>query len=386
MLIDRRAKAVLKKLNKNGISAYIVGGAVRDFLLNKKPSDYDICYGAIPNDIKRLFKNHKIYETGIKYGTLTLNYKGLFIEITPFRTEQGYTDNRHPDKVKFVKNIEEDLSRRDFTINALALNCKGEILDLFGGKEDLKKGVIKAVGKAEERFVEDPLRILRAYRFASRFGFEIEAETNTAIYMQKKGLKSLSKERLSNELKLILSGENLKVCFNELIDTLSVLNIAKNLENMRVLALVTAIEEELKFPLFVALCSLKKALCLSNKEEKIIDNLTTANLAKNIDVLELFLTKTSEEISYILWYLEQENRLTEKDKKRCEFILKHRLQKQIKSLKINGNDLMNLGYKNAEITKAKGEISKQILLGNLKNNRKNILKFLKNKGYHCETL
>ena len=141
MLLDRRALTVLKKLNKNGIDAFIVGGTVRDYLLNKKPHDYDVCYNAEISEIFRIFKGFSIYETGIKYGTVTLNFKGLLIELTRFRTEDIYLDNRHPKSVNFVSDIKTDLSRRDFTINAMALNKNKAITDIFGGKSDLEKGV-----------------------------------------------------------------------------------------------------------------------------------------------------------------------------------------------------------------------------------------------------
>ena len=378
MLIDRRAKAVLKKLNKNGVNGFIVGGAVRDFLLNKKPQDYDICHSSTPEKIKEIFKTCKIYETGIKYGTLTLNYKGLFIEITPFRVENGYSDNRHPDNIEFVKNIEQDLSRRDFTINALALNHKGEIIDLYGGEADLKSGIIKAVGNPHERFTEDPLRILRGYRFAARFGFSIEEKTKAAIKNKKEGLASLSKERLSKELKLILSGNNLSAVFLELLDTLSVFGVAKTQDNTGFLQLLKGAKDPLKFPLFVSFYNLKNALSLSNKEEKIIDNFTLALNSRTLDILDLFLNKSWEETEQILWLLKAQNRLTHNDEIFLKTIFKKRLYKQISRLKINGNDLMALGFKGQQITKIKQDISREILLSNLKNNRKKILNFIKN--------
>lgn len=380
MLIARKAKAVLKKLNKNGIEAYIVGGAVRDFCLKIKPHDYDMCYNGTPNDIKEIFKDHKIYEIGIKYGTLTLDYKGLFIEITPFRTEEGYNDRRHPKTVKFVSNLKEDLSRRDFTINALALDKNGKIIDMFEGLCDLKNGVIKAVGDPKVRFKEDALRMLRAIRFASRFGFTIESGTKTALIEQKESLKSLSKERISEELKQIINSKSLKICIDEFSALLKVLNKGEEIDNDYSLNLINKAPKTIKFPLFVMLYKLQKSLCLSGFEEKWVQLFIALKTAKNIDVIDLFLNKNEEEVKLCFWYLKATKKIDEKQEKIYDFITKNRLYKQINNLKIDGNDLMNFGFCGKEISQKREEICRKILSGELKNNRKKLLKYLNKKA------
>ena len=167
---------VLERLEKNGFSAYVVGGCVRDSLQGKKPHDWDICTSALPQQVKEVFGGCKIVETGIAHGTVTLFLEGQPFEITTFRTEGNYTDGRRPDSVSFSLNFEDDLSRRDFTINAMAYNPNRGLVDLFGGRQDLQKKVLRCVGQPHERLREDALRILRGVRFcAGENGCRIQA-------------------------------------------------------------------------------------------------------------------------------------------------------------------------------------------------------------------
>ena len=179
--ILNEAKIILDKFNNNGFEAYIVGGCVRDLILERNPKDYDITTSASPKETIKLFKEYKVIPTGIKYGTVTVIINNTPIEVTTFRKEGKYIENRRPESVKFLSNIEEDLKRRDFTINAMAYNKKVGLIDLFEGRQDLEKGIIRVVGDGKERFKEDAIRILRAYRFAGRYDFKIEEDTLTAI-------------------------------------------------------------------------------------------------------------------------------------------------------------------------------------------------------------
>lgn len=196
---------ILQKMNnifeKNGFKAYLVGGAVRDMFMNKPASDWDVATDATPEQVIVAFK--KVIPTGIAHGTVTVHFMGEEIEVTTFRIEQGYSDGRHPDKVSFASDIEEDLSRRDFTMNAIAVSLKdGSIVDPFNGKSDIKNKIIRSVGNPLERFNEDGLRPIRAIRFASQLGFEIESETLKAIsnenILQKTSTVSI--ERFRDEL------------------------------------------------------------------------------------------------------------------------------------------------------------------------------------------
>jgi len=199
MKILKEVESVIKKLEKKGFQAYLVGGCVRDLLRNVDPKDWDVATSAKPKEIEKIFPNSFINN---KFGTVTVGE----IEITPFRTEEKYTDKRHPDKVEWAKTIEQDLARRDFTVNAIAMDIKGEIIDLFDGQKDLEKKIIRAVGKAEDRFSEDALRMLRAIRFATVLDFSIEAKTGQAIKKNAPWLQAISKERIRDEfLKIVMA-------------------------------------------------------------------------------------------------------------------------------------------------------------------------------------
>lgn len=214
--IPGNAKSALEILEKAGFSAYIVGGFVRDQILSEDTAhqDIDIATNATPDKTEQLFacSEGAVYPLGKKYGTIGFKPKGSnqTIEITTYRTEQTYTDGRHPDSVTFAKTIEEDLSRRDFTCNAIACDIHGQVIDPFGGIEDIHNNVIRCVGNPNERFEEDHLRILRALRFASQLGFEIDKNTEAALLSSSKTLTSVSAERIREEMTKLLCGKNAK--------------------------------------------------------------------------------------------------------------------------------------------------------------------------------
>jgi len=209
MTIPKEVQSVLEKLKKSGFDAYAVGGCVRDFLLRKEPKDWDICTNAKPEQIKKIFPK-SFYEN--KFGTVTVQVKSKKpslkeIQITTYRIDEKYTDKRHPDKVSFTGNLKDDLARRDFTINAMALDSK-EAIDYFNGQDDLEKRIIRAVGSPDERFNEDALRMLRAVRLAVELDFKIEPETFKAVQKNAGWLKAIAKERIRDELiKIIMSEE-----------------------------------------------------------------------------------------------------------------------------------------------------------------------------------
>lgn len=201
------AKMILDKLNANGYEAYLVGGCVRDILLCREPHDWDICTSATPKQMQSCFTDTDTIETGIKHGTLTIKGSdNKYYETTTFRIDGKYTDNRRPDSVEFVTDINEDLSRRDFTANAIACGKQGNIIDPFNGQKDLKNKIIKCVGNPDKRFNEDALRIMRAIRFAVTNHFSIDENTSKSIHKNKDLLKNISAERLNSELCKILLG------------------------------------------------------------------------------------------------------------------------------------------------------------------------------------
>lgn len=203
-------KRIINTLNENGYEAYAVGGCVRDALIGKQPNDWDLTTSALPEQIKECFKNRRVIETGIKHGTVTVLMGGEQYEITTYRIDGEYTDHRRPDTVQFVSNLKDDLMRRDFTVNAMAAHPEEGVIDLFGGKSDLEKGIIRAVGNPETRFTEDALRILRAVRFASTYDFEIDPETASAASRLAPTLNNVSEERIFVELKKLLCGKGVE--------------------------------------------------------------------------------------------------------------------------------------------------------------------------------
>ena len=194
--------AILNRLEKHGFSAYIVGGSVRDIIMGRCPNDWDICTSALPEEVSAVFSHSR--PTGIKHGTVTVTVHGSPVEITTFCSDGEYKDHRRPNSVRFIDDLKGDLERRDFTVNALALPLSGDICDLFGGRDDIEKRLIRCVGDPDKRFNEDALRMLRAFRFSAVLGFEIEPLTLAAIKNNAHLSSGLAKERVKIELEKIL--------------------------------------------------------------------------------------------------------------------------------------------------------------------------------------
>ncbi|WP_027084920.1 CCA tRNA nucleotidyltransferase [Cohnella panacarvi] len=196
---------LLRVLTEAGYEAYLVGGCVRDRLIGRPLHDIDIATSALPGAVQALFP--RTVPTGLQHGTVTVMIDGTPFEVTTYRTETGYSDARRPDEVSFVSDVREDLSRRDFTFNAMAVGLDGELLDPFGGREDLSAGIVRTVGRAAERFGEDALRMLRAIRFGAEFGFELAADTWDGIASQKQRLAHVAMERVGAEWDKMMSGQ-----------------------------------------------------------------------------------------------------------------------------------------------------------------------------------
>ncbi|WP_342581267.1 CCA tRNA nucleotidyltransferase [Ureibacillus sp. FSL W7-1570] len=226
------ALRVIDKIEKAGYEAVIVGGAVRDHLLARKIHDVDVATNALPMEIKNIFRN--TVDVGIQHGTVIVLDEGSPIEVTTYRTDGTYTDFRRPEEVTFVRDLPKDLERRDFTINAMAYTKDGEIIDLFGGKEDLNNGIIRAVGDANSRFREDALRMLRAVRFAAQLGFSIEESTMNAIQKDSDLIEFIAKERIHMELSKMWVAEYVYLGIKALVESNLALylpgNFAEHLE------------------------------------------------------------------------------------------------------------------------------------------------------------
>jgi len=206
MTLPAPVALALSLLEDSGHEAYVVGGCVRDALMGKTPDDYDICTSATPAETEAVFSDYRLIETGLKHGTVTVLIENTPLEITTFRTESGYSDGRHPDSVSFTRTLADDLSRRDFTVNAMAYSPKTGIVDPYGGQKDLADGTLRCVGDPSLRFSEDALRIVRCVRFASVLAFDVERQTADAARSLAPRLSMVSAERIAAELKKALLG------------------------------------------------------------------------------------------------------------------------------------------------------------------------------------
>lgn len=221
--IPTDVQKIIDTLYKNGYNAYIVGGCVRDSIMRKNPSDWDICTSSLPKETLKCLEKSNVSENGLKHGTVTVCYDKIPYEITTFRVDGDYFDNRHPEKVTFVRNLRDDLARRDFTVNAMAYNNREGLCDFFGGVSDIENKLIRCVGEPDKRFNEDGLRIMRALRFASVLGFDIDKKTSDSIHRNCSLLKNISAERIMSELIKLLSGQNVEKVLLDYSDVMCVI-------------------------------------------------------------------------------------------------------------------------------------------------------------------
>ena len=364
---------ILKIFNRNGYEAYFVGGCVRDYLLGEEFSDIDITTNALPEEVKKIFR--KSIDTGIQHGTVTILVNGEGYEVTTFRTEDEYTNHRAPEKVEFVSNLREDLDRRDFTINAMALDSNGKLYDYHKGESDLTCKVIKTVNNPNDRFYEDALRMLRAFRFSSKLGFEIEKDTLEAIKKNAELIKFVSIERIVNELKKLLSGKgnlrslellldsklNTYIPFLEEIEIIQDFSKYSFCQSLYILSKINDISFDIL-----------KELKLSNKEVKLIKEFDKINtdFVRKIP-LELILYKYNfEDVVFIAEYFSYNNR---NNIENCKLTINSFDEVDITSQEI----ISTIGEKPGPwIKSVVSELEHEILLNRLDNNRKDILDFL----------
>lgn len=365
--IPQNIEFIIRKLTENGYKAYIVGGCVRDILLGKTPDDYDVTTSATPNEVIFLFE--KTVPTGIKHGTVTVIVDGCAVEVTTFRTENGYADNRRPDNVEFVTSIADDLSRRDFTVNAMAYNHEDGLIDLFGGKADLENKILRTVGDSEIRFREDSLRILRLFRFAAVLGFEIEENTLNAAIEHSHLLQNVSRERIFAELKKAITGENFKI-FSELIicGGLEFLNITK-IPNFKK---IKKHRNNLLLCLYISLDSKGlEELKPSNKEREFFATfdklLKLPSPQTKADIKEMLNISNPDILKAFFEYKEW-------DKSPILEIIKTNEPYKISHLAIDGKTLIELGYKGEKIGEILEHLRKTVINNPSKNNRKDLLK------------
>lgn len=220
--IPKNVSFIINELEQNGFEAFVVGGCVRDGLLGIEPKDWDITTSAKPDEIKECFESYQLIDIGEQHGTIALVMDGKVFEITTYRIDGDYSDSRHPEEVTFTDKIELDLSRRDFTVNAMAYNDTRGLVDPFNGEADLKYKALRCVGDADTRFSEDALRILRALRFASVYNFSIENRTSASILKNRAGLNNIAVERISSEFLKFLCGDNVNFLLKRYKDVIAI--------------------------------------------------------------------------------------------------------------------------------------------------------------------
>ena len=386
-------KKTLNILTNNGFEAYAVGGCVRDSIMGKSPSDWDITTSATPDEISSCFRGYRLIETGIKHGTITVIINKMQIEITTYRIDGKYSDNRRPDDVLFTDNIEFDLKRRDFTINALAYNGN-EIIDLFGGIDDIDNKTIKCVGDPDERFNEDGLRILRALRFASVLNFRTEKNTSESINKNKYLLNNISMERINTEFNKLLMGDNFQRTILEYRDVIEV--FIPELSKISI--------EELKYRLSAMsslnslILRLSVLLYKIEEPDSILmglkyDNATIKSvklLTSNIDIKiypdSVNIKKSLHNINYVnLCNLIQIKKVLFKNEYdeliKSEEIINEIIETNqcysLKTLAISGQDLIDAGIpKGKNIGKILDKILNEVIEGNLENEKNSLHNYI----------
>ena len=423
---------ILNKFALNDFEAFLVGGCVRDSLMGLTPHDYDITTNALPSQVHEIFKDHKIVDTGLKHGTVTLIYNGNSYEITTYRMETTYDDHRHPTSVSFSKTIHDDLIRRDFTINAMAYNPDKGLVDYFNGQKDLKNGIVRCVGDASRRFDEDALRILRALRFASRFHFEIEEKTKEALFENRHLLSYVSVERITAEFNEILCCDNAAEYLDEYRDifavvfpeltvmydydqcskyhyldlwhhTLKVLSGVNKELTVRWAALLHDIgkpesmsEGKDGYHHFInhAVSSVRiaedmlKRLHFDKKTEKaILDLIANHDYQFNNDVkIKMILSQYDYEYFLKLINLQMaDNAASSEEYRKPDSYYQDLLNKgleykdniiRLKDLKVNGNDLLEIGINGPDISYCLSRALKQVLSGTVKNDKDELIKYI----------
>lgn len=377
--LPQSIKFVLDTLLNNGFKAYIVGGSLRDSLLKLKVDDYDICTSAKPQEVTALFS--KTVATGIKHGTVTVIVDKTPVEVTTFRTDGDYSDSRRPDTVEFVSDLETDLSRRDFTVNAMCYNENEGLLDFFGGIDDLKTKTLRTVGDADRRFSEDALRILRLFRFSSTLGFAPEKDTLDAALNNAPLLKNISAQRIEKELKKTSAGKNPEAIL-PLIDTgvlptlkvneaISKIPLLPDNENLKFFAFLYLLSDDLESVLAFLKCSnafKKYAISLKYNARAAIETRTDIKCLLNeieSDIFDLLKFK-----SVILC------EDTESAEKTAAEIIDSGEPYKISQLAVSGKDMGKKGYKGAQINDTLLMLLKKVMENPELNEKATLLKLI----------
>lgn len=404
MNIPKDVCFIIECIEKNGFEGFVVGGCVRDYILSDNAKDWDITTNALPQEIKNIF-SHTV-DTGIKHGTVTVVLNNQNYEVTTYRIDGEYIDNRHPETVVFTTKIEEDLSRRDFTMNAIAYSESKGYIDPFLGIQDIQKKIIKGVGNPDIRFKEDALRMMRAIRFSAQLGFEIENDTLDAIKNNKELIKNISVERIREEFLKLINSEYIEKIYL-LKDSGLLYYILPEIEPIfqtlkKHIFILKFLEKDLRLPYL--LCHLDentgidilKRFKFDNKtineikiilryfNYKFIDNITETR--KNMAEINPELFKKIISIKFAISRIE--NNLVECKKldniyDEIDSVIKKGQCYSLKDLAINGNDLKNLGIKNGKQIGELLKFSLNIVLENPEKNDKDVILKILGENYEC---
>lgn len=433
------AGKIIDRLREKGFDAYTVGGCVRDNLLGKNPDDWDICTSALPDKVKEIFDGCLVLETGLKHGTVTVRFNHQSYEITTYRIDGEYVDNRRPKNVQFVKSLKEDLARRDFTINAMAYNSFEGLIDYNNGCNDLRDKIIRCVGNPDKRFDEDALRILRALRFSSVLDFNIEKETSLSIHRNKELLNNIAKERINVELCKLLCGKGVRKVLLEYADVFSIILPEikpmigfqqKNPHHLYGVWEHTAVvvensEDDIFIKLAALLHDIAKPDCYTCDEKgighfyghaefssdiaknilrnlkfsnEIVNNVVQlikyhdADISKNSKSIKRWLNRLGEVQFKRLLKLKHADVMGQSDYKRQEKlktlqdiekaliqVLEEKQCFSLKDLAINGRDLIQIGIIDGkQIGQNLDNVLKQVIENNIENNKDDLLSFIKN--------
>ncbi len=400
MYIPAEVSMLLERLKSNGFEAFVVGGCVRDSLLGLSPADWDICTSALPEEVQRVFCDFNVIPTGIKHGTVTVISGGYPVEITTYRKDGRYLDNRHPESVIFTSDIGEDLKRRDFTINAMAYSPQTGILDYYDGEKHLQDKVLSCVGNPIKRFSEDALRILRGLRFSAAYRLSIEPETVEAIHRCRSGLNSVSAERIFTELKKLLLSPDFARVLEDFPDILGTIfphteaffiasapwrKFIHNLSSLppsfplRLASIFYWFHAEKNY---LSICNSSLRALKPDKKTfqhaELLIQLQTAPFPKTLAETRFFIHRYGNEIltELILWRTIQFKENVETIKKFQNEIQEKNLCCTINNLAISGNDLKERGLSGTEIGQALDCVLEQVMEGNLPNEKEVLLNFL----------
>lgn len=405
-MTDTGALKLIEIFKKEGYTAYTVGGCVRDSIMGRDISDYDIAVPTLPEKSIEILNRYGIrcIETGIKHGTVTALIDGNPYEITTFRTDGDYTDNRRPDSVSFVTDIRFDLSRRDFTVNSMAYNSDKGFVDLFGGREDIKNRIIRTVGDADTRFNEDALRILRGLRFASVLGFSIEEATARSITKNAHLLKNIAKERITVEMLKLLSGESALQVLIDFFDVFCVIvpdfdKILKKhaLDFVKSAFCQLPVNPDIRFAYLCILCCDGE----NDKKSEILARIFSAfrltteqktkisTLVLNVDLeirpdralLKRHLCRFGKELlSDLILLIQAHKKVYLYDCERIinDIILKNEAYK-ISHLDISGNDITSLGFEGRKVGVILSDLLTLVIEDKLSNDKEELIQHVKNR-------